>query len=120
MQRAPFAVMIVVGAFAIASAQPSLSQTIKVTPLGSHDGEFCALDRALIFEDPDGTRILYDADRTVRGPEDPRLGSINAVPQAVCRENVTVQRTTYGKPRRGDNRLPRECDRSTHELLETS
>jgi L-ascorbate metabolism protein UlaG (beta-lactamase superfamily) len=79
MQRARLAVIIVVGAFAIASAQPSLSQTVKVTPLGSHDGEFCALDRALIFEDPDGTRILYDAGRTVRGPEDPRLGNINAV-----------------------------------------
>jgi L-ascorbate metabolism protein UlaG (beta-lactamase superfamily) len=67
------------GAFAIASAQPSRSQTVKVTPLGSHDNEFCALDRAMIFEDPDGTRILYDAGRTVRGPEDPRLGNINAV-----------------------------------------
>src|SRR5262245_42335872 len=33
----------------------------------------------MIFEDPDGTRILYDAGRTVRGPEDPRLGNINAV-----------------------------------------
>jgi L-ascorbate metabolism protein UlaG (beta-lactamase superfamily) len=33
----------------------------------------------LIFEDPDGTRILYDAGRTVRGPEDPRLGTINVV-----------------------------------------
>jgi L-ascorbate metabolism protein UlaG (beta-lactamase superfamily) len=52
---------------------------VKVTPLGSHDGEFCALDRALIFEDPDGTRILYDAGRTVRGPDDPRLGKIDAV-----------------------------------------
>ncbi|MEO8936685.1 MAG: hypothetical protein ABI277_09905 [Burkholderiaceae bacterium] len=36
-----------------------------VTPLGSHDGEFCALDRALLFEDPDGTRNLYDPCRTV-------------------------------------------------------
>jgi L-ascorbate metabolism protein UlaG (beta-lactamase superfamily) len=53
--------------------------TVKITPLGSHDGEFCALDRALIFEDPDGTRILYDAGRTVRGPDDPRLGKIDAV-----------------------------------------
>jgi L-ascorbate metabolism protein UlaG (beta-lactamase superfamily) len=53
--------------------------TVKVTPLGSHDGEFCALDRALIFEDPDGTRILYDVGRTVRGPDDPRLGKIDAV-----------------------------------------
>ena len=52
---------------------------VKITPLGSHDGEFCRLDRALIFEDPDGTRILYDAGRTVRGPDDPRLGKIDAV-----------------------------------------
>ncbi|MBE0613836.1 MAG: MBL fold metallo-hydrolase [Burkholderiales bacterium] len=52
---------------------------VKVTPLGSHDGEFCVLDRALIFEDPDGTRILYDAGRTVRGPDDPRLGNIEAI-----------------------------------------
>ena len=52
---------------------------VKITPLGSHDGEFCPLDRALVFEDPDGTRILYDAGRTVRGPNDPRLGRIDAV-----------------------------------------
>ena len=25
--------------------------------LGSHDGEFCKFDRAMIFEDPDGIRI---------------------------------------------------------------
>jgi L-ascorbate metabolism protein UlaG (beta-lactamase superfamily) len=53
--------------------------TVKVTPLGSHDGEFCSRDRALIFEDPDGTRILYDAGRTVAGPEDERLGKIDVV-----------------------------------------
>jgi L-ascorbate metabolism protein UlaG (beta-lactamase superfamily) len=53
--------------------------TVKVTPLGSHDGEFCVLDRAMVFEDPDGTRILYDAGFTVRGPDDPRLGKIDAV-----------------------------------------
>lgn len=52
---------------------------VKLTPLGSHDGEFCSLDRAIVFEDPDGTRILYDAGRTVRGPEDPRLGKIDGV-----------------------------------------
>jgi L-ascorbate metabolism protein UlaG (beta-lactamase superfamily) len=52
---------------------------VKITPLGSHDGEFCPFDRALIFEDPDGTRILYDAGRTVRGGDDPRLGKIDAV-----------------------------------------
>ncbi|MFO7189262.1 MAG: MBL fold metallo-hydrolase [Pseudomonadota bacterium] len=57
----------------------ALSASVTVIPLGSHDGEFCRYDRALIFEDPDGTRILYDAGRTVRGPDDPRLGRIDAV-----------------------------------------
>lgn len=55
------------------------SATVRITPLGTHDGEFCALDRAMVFEDPDGTRILYDAGRTVRGADDPRLGRIDAV-----------------------------------------
>ncbi|MGH7929291.1 MAG: MBL fold metallo-hydrolase, partial [Candidatus Binatia bacterium] len=61
------------------AAGPASSQTVKITPLGSHDGEFCRNDRAMIFEDPDGTRILYDAGRTVRGPDDPRLGRIDGV-----------------------------------------
>lgn len=55
------------------------ADSVKVIPLGSHDGEFCRFDRALIFEDPDGTRILYDAGRTVRGADDPRLGQVDAV-----------------------------------------
>jgi L-ascorbate metabolism protein UlaG (beta-lactamase superfamily) len=61
---------------------PAVSQAggvVKITSLGSHDGEFCPLDRAFVFEDPDGTRILYDAGRTVRGPADPRLGKIDAI-----------------------------------------
>src|SRR2546430_268983 len=62
---------------ALATA-PALAQNVRITPLGSHDGELCAFDRALIFEDPDGTRILYDAGRTVRGADDPRLGKIDA------------------------------------------
>lgn len=52
---------------------------VKVTPLGSHDGEFCRFDRALVIEDPDGTRLLYDPGRTVAGADDPRLGRIDAV-----------------------------------------
>lgn len=52
---------------------------VKITPLGSHDGEFCGRDRALIFEDPDGTRLLYDAGQTVAGADDKRLGKIDAV-----------------------------------------
>src|ERR671913_1846708 len=64
---------------ACATAPDPQAPKVKVTPLGSHDGEFCALDRALVFEDPDGTRILYDAGFTVRGADDPRLGKIDAV-----------------------------------------
>jgi L-ascorbate metabolism protein UlaG (beta-lactamase superfamily) len=59
--------------------RPAGPGVVKITPLGSHDGEFCPLDRALVLEDPDGTRILYDAGRTVRGLDDPRLGKIDAV-----------------------------------------
>lgn len=55
------------------------TSTVKITPLGSHDGEFCARDRALVLEDPNGLRILYDAGRTVAGPDDPRLGDIDVV-----------------------------------------
>ena len=55
------------------------SSEVKVTPLGSHDGEFCSFDRALVFEDPNGTRLLYDAGRTVAGIADNRLGNIDVV-----------------------------------------
>jgi L-ascorbate metabolism protein UlaG (beta-lactamase superfamily) len=48
---------------------------VKVTPLGSHDGELCADDRAIIFEDPTGVRILYDPGRRV-DENDPRLGEV--------------------------------------------
>ena len=59
--------------------QPAGKGAVKITSLGSHDGELCPRDRAMVFEDPDGTRILYDAGFTVRGPNDPRLGKIDAV-----------------------------------------
>ena len=55
------------------------AQVVKVTPLGGQEGEFCALDRAMIFEDSNGTRILYDPGRTVAGPKDPRLGKIDVI-----------------------------------------
>jgi glyoxylase-like metal-dependent hydrolase (beta-lactamase superfamily II) len=61
------------------AATAQAADVVRITPLGSHDGEFCAFDRAMVFEDPDGTRILYDAGRTVRGPDDPRLGKIDVV-----------------------------------------
>lgn len=55
------------------------AQNVKVTPLGGIEGELCPQDRALVFEDPNGTRILYDPGRTVAGPNDPRLGKIDII-----------------------------------------
>jgi len=66
-------------ALVLSMAQSVQAQGVKITPLGSHTGEFCRYDRAMILEDPDGTRLLYDAGRTVAGPEDKRLGKINVV-----------------------------------------
>lgn len=60
-------------------ASSAAAQTVKVTPLGGIDGEFCAQDRALVFEDPNGTRVLYDPGRTVGGAGDPRLGKIDII-----------------------------------------
>ena len=71
--------MAALGCTAAMSAQPALAANVKVTPLGGHDGEFCPQDRALVFEDPNGTRILYDPGRTVAGANDPRLGKIDVV-----------------------------------------
>ena len=73
--------IVAVSALAAACAAPTVAQqsTVKVTPLGGIDGEFCPQDRALVFEDPSGTRILYDPGRTVAGATDPRLGKIDII-----------------------------------------
>jgi L-ascorbate metabolism protein UlaG (beta-lactamase superfamily) len=70
---------LVIGCTIALIAPTVLAANVKVTPLGGQDGEFCPQDRALIFEDPNGTRILYDAGRTVAGPDDPRLGKIDII-----------------------------------------
>jgi hypothetical protein len=54
------------------------AQNVKVTPIGQRTGEFCAQDRAILFEDPTGVRIL-DAGNTIAGATDPRLGNVNAI-----------------------------------------
>jgi L-ascorbate metabolism protein UlaG (beta-lactamase superfamily) len=79
MNRNWIAIAAIGTAVGAVAAPPAWSANVKITPLGSHEGEFCRSDRALVFEDPDGTRILYDAGNTVRGPEDERLGEIDAV-----------------------------------------
>ena len=71
--------LITVAGLLISSVSVAQTSNVRITPLGSHDGEFCSRDRALLFEDPDGTRLLYDAGRTVAGAEDQRLGKIDAI-----------------------------------------
>jgi L-ascorbate metabolism protein UlaG (beta-lactamase superfamily) len=61
------------------AAFPALAQNVKITPVGSHPGELCANDRAIIFEDPTGVRFLYDPAHNLTGGDDPRLGTIHLV-----------------------------------------
>src|SRR5262245_34345636 len=70
--------LIVAAAMAIVGGD-GWAQNVKITPLGSHAGELCMRDRATIFEDPTGVRILYDAGQSVTGADDPRLGRIDVV-----------------------------------------
>src|SRR5215831_9979412 len=63
----------------VAPVSVAQAQNVKVTPLGQRTGDFCALDRALLFEDPTGVRILYDPGNTITGATDPRLGDVHAI-----------------------------------------
>ena len=65
-------------AFTVAAGLAS-AQNVKVTPLGTHTGELCNRDRATLFEDPTGVRILYDAGQSLTGADDPRLGDVHIV-----------------------------------------
>jgi L-ascorbate metabolism protein UlaG (beta-lactamase superfamily) len=49
------------------------AQNVTITPLGAAQGEFCVGDRALLFEDPTGVRVLIAPGRTVNGSGDGRL-----------------------------------------------
>jgi len=79
MRRTIIPIVAALAAVQPAGVTPAEAQVVQVTPLGGVDGEFCKLDRALIFEDPNGTRILYDAGRSVAGSGDPRLGKIDVL-----------------------------------------
>jgi len=69
--------IIVILCLAVATSVSAANVTI--TPLGSHNGEFCRNDRALLFEDPTGVRVLWDPGRTVAGETDARLGDIHVL-----------------------------------------
>ena len=55
------------------------SNLVTITPLGTQNGEFCRDDRALLFEDPTGVRILTAPGRTVQGSGDPRIAPLGFV-----------------------------------------
>jgi L-ascorbate metabolism protein UlaG (beta-lactamase superfamily) len=81
------------------------AENVKVTPLGGQTGEFCKLDRAIIFEDPDGTRVLYDPGMTVAGANDPRLGKVDAIlvshmhfDHVGAKHNAEIDSGTCAKP----------------------
>lgn len=54
------------------------ASTVEVTPLGSHQGEFCRNDRALMFED----QPVYVSSTTLAGrsPAAPMSGSAMYMP----------------------------------------
>jgi L-ascorbate metabolism protein UlaG (beta-lactamase superfamily) len=86
MKKIAIRAAVVAGALALGgcagtgpSATPAGPGVVKITSLGGIAGELCPQDRAMIFEDPNGTRVLYDPGRTVAGPNDPRLGKIDIV-----------------------------------------
>ena len=80
--------LVLLAALALCAASAA-AQNVKITPLGSHAGELCARDRATIFEDPTGVRILYDAGQSVTGAEDPRLGTLHVVLLSATRTAIT-------------------------------
>ena len=77
---------VVVGA-TVSAASLSWAQNVKITPIGAVTGEFCAGDRALLFEDPTGVRVLIAPGRTVGlvsggsavGSADPRIAPVGSV-----------------------------------------
>jgi len=69
---------IVAGLCFACGAGAAHAQTVKLTPLGQTAGELAAFDRAVLFEDPTGVRILYDPGPTVSAT-DPRLGAVHVI-----------------------------------------
>ena len=70
---------LVVFLVAVLSWSPVRADNVKITPLGAQAGEFCAGDRALLFEDPTGVRVLIAPGRTVNGSGDPRIAPLGSV-----------------------------------------
>ena len=69
----------VLSTLVVGASAGALAQSVKITPLGSHAGEYCATDRAMLLEDPTGVRLLYDVGASVAGAGDPRLGNVHVM-----------------------------------------
>ena len=65
--------------FAVMRSGRTASALVTITPLGSAEGEFCVGDRALLFEDPTGVRVLIAPGRTVNGSGDSRIAPLGSV-----------------------------------------
>ena len=74
----PLRFPIAAACLALGVSQLAFAQDVTITPLGVVDGEFCVGDRALLFEDPTGVRVLIAPGRTVNGSGDARLPSASA------------------------------------------
>src|SRR2546425_299869 len=74
--RTPALLAVLVLGLAIPLSSAS-AQAVKITPLGSHAGELCFNDRALLFEDPTGVRSLKAGGGPVPGGPDPGLGDVH-------------------------------------------
>ncbi len=79
MKNAVFFLAIGVVGLVGLTTEPATAAGVKITALGTHDGEFCSRDRAFLFEDPNGTTLLFDVGRSVLGPSDARLGKVDVV-----------------------------------------
>lgn len=69
----------IVASFFALNAISANAQEVRITSLGAESGELCALDRAMLFEDPSGVNILIQPGRTVDPAGDPRLGDVHVI-----------------------------------------
>jgi L-ascorbate metabolism protein UlaG (beta-lactamase superfamily) len=72
-------IILSLGMLFLPKAAQAGSSVVTITPLGAGDGDFCRDDRALLFEDPTGVRVLTAPGRTVKGSGDPRIAPLGFV-----------------------------------------
>ncbi len=79
MKKSMFLLTIAAVGLLCLSTVSAWAGNVKITSLGTNDGELCRRGRALLFEDLNGTTILFDAGLSVLGPSGPRLGKVDVV-----------------------------------------